>query len=185
MSLEYRLVFGSNITIETANHLRARICQILERQDFGVLVIMFSSDGGSADQSLALFNFISQLTVPVRMHAIGHVGSAAIPVFLAGSERTGSPLSRFLFHQYDFGFNTRQTLHGLDEAVQRLRSDIKLCRRIIRTHTKTPSDILRALDRGPPSILSPEDAKTFGLIDDIVNLGQRGRNGMEVAVWST
>ena len=81
--IEYRLVFGGNLHLAEANNLRARICQILDRSDFGSLVIMFSSEGGGTDQSLALFNFISQLPVPVRMHAVGHVGSAAVPVFLS------------------------------------------------------------------------------------------------------
>ena len=34
--VEYRLVFGSDIDLPGANVLRTRICQILERVDFGV-----------------------------------------------------------------------------------------------------------------------------------------------------
>ena len=136
VKIEYRLVFGSGINLETANNLRSRICQILERPDFGSLVIMFSSEGGSTDQSLALFNFISQLPVSVRMHAVGHVGSAAIPVFLAGTRRTSSLLARFFFHEYDWGFDTRQTLNRIEEAATRLRSDVDLSREIIKTRTQ-------------------------------------------------
>jgi len=50
---EYRLIFGVNINIETANNLRSRIATILERGDFGSLTILFSSEGGSTDHSLA------------------------------------------------------------------------------------------------------------------------------------
>ncbi len=182
---EYRLVFGSNINLDVANNLRARICQILERPDFGSLVIMFSSEGGSTDESLALFNFVSQLPVPVRMHAIGHVGSVAVPVFLAGHRRTSSPLARFFFHEYDWGFLQRQTLNRINEAVSRLRSDVEMSRKIIQSHTQVPDEILRSLDGQAPSVLiSPEQAKAFGLVEDVLNLGESGDNGMKVAVWS-
>ena len=183
--VEYRLGFGSDIDLPGANVLRARICQILERADFGSLVIMFSSDGGSTDQSLSLFNFLSQLPVPVRMHAVGHVGSTAIPVFLAGSARTSSPLARFFFHEYDWSFTGRQTLLRIDEAVKRLRGDIYLARQIIQARTQVPSEILQALDgRSPSAVLSPEEAKAFGLVDDVYNISELGSNGMRVAVWS-
>ncbi len=183
--VEYRLGFGADIYIPEANALRARICSILERPDFGSLVIMFSSGGGSTDQSLALFNFLSQLPVPVRMHAVGHVGSTAIPVFLAGSARTSSPLARFFFHEYDWTFTQRHTLNRIDEAVKQLRSDIELSREIIKTRTQVPAEILQALDgRSPPAVLSPEKAKAFGLVDDVCNLSESGDGGMRVAVWT-
>ena len=183
--VEYRLGFGSDIYLPEANALRARICQILERADFGSLVIMFSSDGGSTDQSLSLFNFLSPLPVPVRMHAVGHVGSTAIPVFLAGSARTSSPLARFFFHEYDWSFTGRQTLLRIDEAVKRLRGDIDLARQIIQARTQVSSEILQALDgRSPSAVLSPEEAKAFGLVDDVCNISEHGSNGMRVVVWS-
>lgn len=183
--IEYRLVFGSNIHLAEANNLRARICQILERSDFGTLVIMFSSEGGSTDQSLALFNFIRQLPVPVRMHAVGHVGSAAVPVFLAASRRTCAPLARFFFHEYDWGFTGKQTLNRIDEAVTRLRHDIELSREIIKARAQIPTDILQTLDGQSPSvILSPEKAKEFGLVEDVLNLSKSGASGMKVAVWT-
>ena len=183
--VEYRLGFGSNIDLPGANVLRARICEIFERADFGSLVIMFSSGGGDTDQSLALFNFINQLPVPVRMHAVGHVGSCAVPVFLAGSTRTSVPFARFFFHEYHWTFTETQTLYRIDEAVKRLRSDIELSREIIKTRAQVPAELLQALDgRSPPAVVSPERAKAFGLVDDVCNLSELGSNGMKVVVWS-
>jgi len=81
---EYRLTFASYVDLKEANNLRSRIATILERPDFGALTILFSSEGGSTDQSLSLFNFITDLRISIHMHAVGHVGSASVPVFLAG-----------------------------------------------------------------------------------------------------
>jgi hypothetical protein len=55
---EYRIVFPDSVTIDTANILRSRIVGALSQQDFGSLTILFSSEGGSTDQSMSLYNFI-------------------------------------------------------------------------------------------------------------------------------
>jgi ATP-dependent protease ClpP protease subunit len=121
---EYRLVFGVDIYSEAVNNLRARIADIIERDDFGALTILFSSEGGSTDNSLALYNFLTQLPVPVHMHGMGHIGSAAVPVFLAGSKRTCSPFARFFFHEYIWNCEGDHTLYEIDEATDLLKSDI-------------------------------------------------------------
>jgi ATP-dependent protease ClpP protease subunit len=183
--IEFRLTFGVNINLDSANNLRARIARILERADFGSLTLLFSSEGGSTDHSLQLFNFISQLPVKVHMHGMGHIGSAAVPLFLAGGRRTCSPFARFFFHQYDWGFAERQTLHRIDEAVQRLRSDISMARQIIQSRTDVPKNILDALDGGAaPVIVDPKHAKALGIVHDVSELPQTGENGRKVAVWN-
>ena len=183
--IEYRLTFGAGLQIDNANHIKMRMATILEQVNFGALVIQFSSEGGSTDQSLALHNFISSLPVPVHMHAMGHVGSAAVPVFLAGTKRTCAPLSRFFFHEYNWTFAGAQTLRTIDEASRRLRADIDTARKIIRRHTEAGDDILNALDgTSGPVILDPTKAKEFGFVDDVVELGDKGADGMNVAVWT-
>ena len=183
--VEYRLGFGGDINPAEANSLRDRICQILERSDFGSLVIMFSSSGGGTYPSLALFNFISHLPVPVHMHAMGHIASAAVPVFLAGSKRTSSPFARFQFHEYGWDIEGRRTIVQINEVVELLRNDIELAREIIKTRTQAPPEILQTLDgRSPPTIVSSEDAMAFGLVEDVRELGEHGDNGMRVAVWT-
>ena len=183
---EYRLTFGVNINIDSANNLRNRIATILEKDDFGSLIILFSSEGGSTDHALELFNFISQLPVPIHMHGMGHVGSSAVPVFLAGTRRTCSQFTRFFFHEYDWGFAERQTLHRIDEAVKRLRSDINMAQQIIQSRTDAREDILKALDGGTsPAIVEPAQAKTLRIIHEVCELAKTGSNGMKVAIWNS
>jgi ATP-dependent protease ClpP protease subunit len=182
---EFWLSFAANICQEQANHLRTRVATILERQDFGSLVILFSSDGGSTDQSLALHNFLIGLPVPVHMHAMGHIGSASIPVYLAGCKRTAAPLSRFFFHEYDWGFDGRQTLRRIDEAVKRLRNDIEMAREIIKARTNAGTDVFDALDgTAAPAILNAEQAKSIGLVDEVCELRQPISNGMPITMWT-
>jgi ATP-dependent protease ClpP protease subunit len=183
--VEYRLAFASPIDVDTANNLRARIAEVLERSDFGALTILFSSEGGSCDQSLALYNYISALPVRVRMHAMGHVGSASVPIFLASQQRTCARHARFFFHEYDWTFEGPQTLRRITEAVERLSNDIEIAKNIIKARTKAGPDILNALDgTAAPQVLGPEEAKALGFVNEICDLSDAGGDGMQVVVWT-
>ncbi|MGA7327661.1 MAG: ATP-dependent Clp protease proteolytic subunit [Rhodomicrobium sp.] len=147
---------------------------------------MFSSEGGSTDQGLALYNFIRALPIPVHTHAAGHVGSIAVPVFLAGHKRTASPLSRFFFHAYDWTFEGRQMSDRIAEAMQRLDSDIQLSRQIVERCTSIPAETLNKLyGRAPtPTIFTPAQAKDFGIIEDVIELNPTGVSQPDIAIWT-
>jgi ATP-dependent protease ClpP protease subunit len=182
--LEYRLSFNAEIYLEQCNNLRSRIATILERKDLGRLVLLFASDGGNTDQALSLYNWLRSLPVEIQIHATGHVGSSAFPVFLAGSYRTCSALSRFFIHEYDWGFTARQTLKRMAEAQQRLRSDIDMARQIIKDRTSVPDEISKALDgEAFPAVVTPDIALKYGIVSKIGDLGQTGKDGIPVAIW--
>lgn len=78
------------------------------------LVVMFSSGGGSTIEGLSLYDFIRSSPSPLHLHAVGHVGSMAVPVFLGAHKRSCTPITRFFFHSYDWVFDGRKTLDGID-----------------------------------------------------------------------
>jgi ATP-dependent protease ClpP protease subunit len=183
---QFRLAFNGSIYEKQANALRRRIAEILARQDFEDLMILFSSQGGSTDQGLALYNFIRELPVPIHMHAVGHVGSMAIPVFVAGDRRTATPVSRFFFHAYQWGFEGRQTCDGIAEATLQLDSDITLCRQIVARHCSFPAKILAGLyNRRPtPVVVTPDQALEVGLIHEIAELNEHRSTQQNVSLWT-
>jgi len=177
---EYRIVFANPIDLNTANILRARIAEALAQPDFGALTILFSSEGGSTDQSISLYNFIRLLPMPVHMHALGHVGSAAFPLFLAAEKRTCAEDARFFLHEYDWGFEEGQTLHRMEEAIQRLKSDIEMAKKIIRARTKIPAGMLDAIGGdAAPAIITVDEAKKFGVVSEVCELRKAGK----IVVW--
>ena len=181
----YRLTFATDISVSSANNLRMCIANALVKSDFGSLTVQFASEGGNPDQSRALYNFIRLLPTPIRMHAIGHVGSSGIPVFLAGHRRTCEPTARFFVHEYDWTFVGRQTLQRIDESVQRLPGDIEFARQVIERHTKASPDLLKALDgTAAATVLPPEEAKTLGFIDEVCELGNTDADGMPIETWT-
>jgi ATP-dependent protease ClpP protease subunit len=121
------------------------------------------------------------------MHAIGHVGSMAVPVFLAGHVRTCTPFSRFFFHAYDWGFEGRQMSDRIAEALKRLRSDIQLSREIAERHTRIPADKLDSIySTSPdPTIFTPNEAKDLGIVENVIELNPTGKAEPNVAIWTT
>lgn len=180
----FRLTFSDAISNQSCNHFKNRVATMLERPDFGSLTVLFSSEGGSTDQSISLYNFIRQLPVSISIHAVGHVGSAANIVYLAADQRTAAPHSRFFFHEYDWGFDGRQTLHRINEAVERLRSDMDLACKVIESRTQLPAELMRAV-RGEtgPLVLEPGEAVRRGLAQRVCDLPQAGPDYL-VAVWT-
>jgi hypothetical protein len=77
------------------------------------------------------------------------------------------------------------SLNRIDEAVQRLSSDIKIARNIMTSRAQLPENILESLDgRAAPSIVEPAEAKTLGFVENILELSKTGANGMNVAAWN-
>jgi ATP-dependent protease ClpP protease subunit len=182
----YRLGFNGSLYEKQANALRGRIAQIFEQRDYESLIILFSSEGGSTDQGLSLYNFFRELPRPIHLHAVGHVGSIAVPAFLGGHKRTCVPYSRFFFHAYDWGFEGRQMSDRIAEALKRLNSDIELSRQIAEKHTTIPAERIAELygTAPTPTILTPDEAKNCGIVDDIIELNPAGTPQPNVAIWT-
>ena len=106
------------------------------------------------------------------MQAISHVGSSAIPAYLASNQRTAEPNSRFFFHAYAWNFGGGyQYLHTINEAVQRLNSDIQLHGEIIKARTDINFDIFPILKGEKSSVcLTAQEAVKLGLVNGIISL---------------
>jgi hypothetical protein len=97
------------VNLESANLLRNRIATILDRDDFGSLTILFSSEDGSTDHSLELFNlfpsfssrficmaWITSEVAPCRSFSLARDGDAArspdsFSINTIGVSRSGKP----------------------------------------------------------------------------------------------
>lgn len=184
--MKYRLVFNGPMYLPAVNALRGRIADILVQPGFEELTLVFSSEGGSTDEGLSLYNFIRSLPRPITIHAAGHVGSSAVPVFVGGHRRTCAPDARFFFHAYDWGFDGRQVGERIAEAMIRLDSDIDLARGIVERHTNIPAETVKAIYcRSPrPVVVAPSQAVEWGIVEQVTELNPDGGVQPGVTVWT-
>lgn len=185
--MEHRVIFNGNLSQKSANALRARVSEVLDRNDVGQLTVVFSSEGGSTREGIALYNYFGSLPLGVHMHAAGHVGSASVPVFLAGRRRTCTPSSRFFFHAFRWSFGEgSQSLDQIDEAGRRVVHDAQLAREIAERHTAIPAETLADLysRQAVPTIVEPQQALDWGLVEEIAELNSEGVRQHDVRVWT-
>jgi len=183
---KYLLSFNGGIYEKQTNALRDRITTIFEQKDFENLIVLFSSEGGSTVQGLALYNFLRSLPKPIQLHAMGNINSMAVPVFCGARHRTCASLARFSFHTYDYGFEARQTFDRITEASQQLKDGIELSRKIVGENSRVPPDRLALLysPTAEPTIFDAQQAKQFGLVDDILEINPTGTAQPGTVLWT-
>ena len=126
-----------------------------------------NSPGGVISSVLAVYDTIQYISPRVSTLCIGQAASMGSLLLAAGAEgkRYSVPNARIMIHQPSGGFSGQATdveIHAKEILALRSRlNDIYVL------HTKQSlSKIEDAMDRD--KFLSPEEAKAFGLVDEVV-----------------
>ena len=111
------------------------------------LYFLFSSQGGSVDAGVSLFNFLRALPIPIVMHNTGSINSIANTIFLAADERYANANSSFLFHgiTWSFGQGAQLSWTQLQETVSNFKGEETKLFSIISQRTKLSLEELKAL----------------------------------------
>ena len=126
-----------------------------------------NSPGGLVTSGLGIYDTMQYINSPVSTLCIGQASSMGSFLLSAGAKgkRYSLPNSRIMVHQPSAGFQGQATdiqIHA--KEIQSLKDRLNI---IYSKHTgKTVEEISKALERD--NIMTPEDAKKFGLIDSVV-----------------
>ena len=176
---EDRIIFlGVQIDDASADDVMAQLL-VLESQDPDRDILMYiNSPGGSFTAMTAIYDTMQYIRPQVQTFALGQAASAASLLLCAGQKghRFCLPNSRIVVHQPSASF------YGQAGDIARHAQEVlKLKRRlneIYANHTgQTVEAIEKLLDRD--TYLTPEEAKAFGLIDDVMG---RRPEGAEAAI---
>ncbi len=139
--------YFDDITDGKAKMFMKVLADILVQQKPECIYLCFSSNGGSVNAGITLYNFLRALPVRIVMHNIGSIDSVATIIFLAGDERYAAPHTTFSFHGVAAGFgkDTRLKYADLRERVSQVEQDeIKLAG-IMVENTKMENDEIKEL----------------------------------------
>ncbi len=137
-----------------------------------------NSPGGLVTAGLAIYDTMQYIRPDVSTVCIGQAASMGSLLLAAGSpgKRYALPNSRIMVHQPSGGAQGQAT----DIEIQ-AREILALKARlntIYVKHTKQPLDIIEtAVERD--RFMSPEEAKTFGIVDEVVTSRPRPDDGAE------
>jgi len=165
--LKERIIFlGDAIEDNVANLIIAQLLFLESEDPEKDISLYINSPGGVVTSGLAIYDTMQYLRAPVSTICIGQAASMGAVLLGAGAsgKRYALPNSRIMIHQGSSGFrgNTpdveiqmREMLHLTDRLMQILAEHTG------QTHEKVKRDSERDY------FMSAEDAKTYGIIDEV------------------
>jgi ATP-dependent Clp protease protease subunit len=132
------------------------------------IYLYINSPGGLVTAGLGIYDTIQYIKPDVSTLCIGQAASMGSFLLAAGKKgkRFSLPNSRIMVHQPSAGFQGQAT--DIEIHANEVLSLKKRLNEIYSMHTgKSSEDIKKALERD--NFMSPESAKDFGLIDEVVD----------------
>ena len=165
--LKERIIFlGTPINDEVANNVMAQLIFIEYENPEKDITLYINSPGGYVSAGLAIYDTMQHVRPNIATICIGSCASMAAVLLAAGTKgkRYALPHSRIMLHQPS-GAATGQSTDIQITAKEIIRTKDTLAE-IVAKHTGKPIDEVREkTDRD--FYMGPEDAKAFGVIDEI------------------
>jgi ATP-dependent Clp protease protease subunit len=171
--LRDRIIFlGDAIEDHMANLIIAQLLFLEAEDPERDISLYINSPGGVVTAGLAIYDTMQYLRAPVSTICIGMAASMASVLLAAGAKgkRYALPNSRIMIHQGSGGF--RGNTPDIFIQVKELESLININHGILARHTGQPVEkIVRDTERD--LFMSPEDAKSYGIIDEVYNVADQ------------
>ncbi len=166
--LEDRIVFlGSEISDVMANTVIAQLLFLQKENRNQDISLFINSPGGSVTAGLAIYDTIQFVQCPVATYCIGQAASMGAVLLAAGTKgkRHALPHSRIMIHQPWGGVRgTAADIEIQAEEILRLKTALS---EILGKHCGKETDVV-SKDSDRDFFLSAQEAKDYGLIDEIV-----------------
>jgi ATP-dependent Clp protease, protease subunit len=166
--LKERIVFlGTPLDDTVANLVMAQLLHLESEDPERDINLYINSPGGSVTSLLAVYDTMQYIKPDVVTICMGQAASAAAVLLAAGTKgkRFGLPHSRILIHQPSGGAEGQSVdIEIQAREILRMR---RMLDEILATHTgQSVEKVSHDTDRD--FIMTADEAKAYGLIDDII-----------------
>jgi ATP-dependent Clp protease, protease subunit len=166
--LKERIVFlGTPIDDNVANIIIAQLLFLESEDPSKDIYLYINSPGGHITSGLAIYDTMQYVKSPIVTMCIGQAASMGAVLLTGGAKgkRYSLPHSRILIHQPLGGVQGQATDINIQaKEILRMRDEIN---RIFTEHTEQPIEKI-ALDTERDFYMNPQQAKEYGIIDEIV-----------------
>ncbi len=182
---EERIIFlGVQIDDASANDVMAQLITLESIDPDRDIIMYINSPGGSMTSMMAIYDTMQFIQPDIATYCIGQAASAAAVLLAAGTKgkRMALPNSRILIHQpaTEGGYGQSSDLEIQAREILRMRAAMEA---VLARHTgKDEETIRRDIERD--KFFSAEEAKEYGLIDEVLTTVKRG-TAREPAVVSS
>lgn len=166
--LENRIIFLQGvITNETANELVMKLLYLQSENRRKDIHFYINSPGGSVSATLAIYDTMNILSCPVATYCVGLAASGGAILLAGGAKekRFALPHSKIMIHQ-PWGEVGGQ-VSDIEIQAEQILKDRTVLNQILMTHTGKPIEQI-AKDTDRDFYLSSEEAKAYGIVDDIL-----------------
>jgi ATP-dependent Clp protease, protease subunit len=164
-----RIVFlGAPVDDTVSNIIIAQLLFLQAEDPDKDIYLYVNSPGGSVYAGLAIYDTLQYMSAPVNTMCMGMAASMAAVLLAAGTKgkRSALPNSRIMIHQPSGG--SQGTAADIEIAAKEILYARERLNSILAKHTgQTPEKIAEDVDRD--RFLSPQEAKDYGLIDNVVS----------------
>ena len=166
------VILGTPIDDAVANLVTAQLLHLEAEDPEKDIAMYINSPGGSATAMLGIYDTMRYVRPDISTICVGQAASAGAILLACGApgKRFSLPNARVLLHQAHgelSGQTTDIDIHAKEFLRQR-----QLVNEILAEHTGQPVERI-ANDTDRDFILTPEEARAYGVIDDVV--AGRGR----------
>ncbi|MFM2104812.1 MAG: ATP-dependent Clp protease, proteolytic subunit [Chloroflexota bacterium] len=168
--LKERIIFlGAGVEDDIANLVIAQLLFLDAEDPEKEIFLYINSPGGVITSGLAIYDTMQYVRAPVSTICTGIAMSMGAVLLAAGApgRRFALPHSRIMIHQGSGGF--RGNTPDVFIQVKEMEKLVKATQEILAAHTGQPIDkVVKDTDRD--LFLSPEEAKEYGIIDEVYKL---------------
>ncbi|MCP3140311.1 ATP-dependent Clp endopeptidase proteolytic subunit ClpP [Pyxidicoccus xibeiensis] len=161
------IMLGTEVTDDVANILVAQLLFLDSEDPEKPINLYINSPGGSVTAGLAIYDTMQYVNAPVSTICVGQAASFGAVLLLAGAKgrRYALPNARIMMHQPHGGAKGQATdLEIQVREMLRLKSRLN---EIIQRHTGHSIERIEK-DTDRDYYLSAEEARQYGLIDEVV-----------------
>jgi len=179
--LKDRIIFiGTPIDDTGANLVIAQLLFLEAEDPEKDIHVYINSPGGSVTASLAIYDTMQFVKPAIETICMGQAASGAALLLAAGTKgkRMALPHSRIMIHQ-PYGGAQGQALDIQIQAKEILRMREEL-NRIMARHSGQPLERVEK-DSDRDFFMSPEEAKEYGLVDEVIFYRDLARRKAEEA----
>ena len=172
---EERLIFlGVQIDDASANDVMAQLLTLEAIDPDRDITIYINSPGGSMTSMMAIYDTMQFIQPDIQICCIGQAASAAAVLLAAGTKgkRMALPNARILIHQpaTEGGYGQSSDMEIQAREILRMRAAMEL---ILARHTGQDEEKIRR-DIERDKFLTAEEAKDYGIVDEVLTMIKRG-----------
>lgn len=167
--LKERIIFVCGEFEDNMANLIVAQLLFLEAENPDKEIYMYvNSPGGSVTSGLAIYDTMQYIKPQIATLCIGQACSMGATILLAGApgKRYALPNSRIMIHQPLGGFRGQAT--DVEIHAREMQKIKQLMQDIYAKHTlRSTEELAQNMERD--NFMSPEEAKNFGIIDEIIS----------------